>query len=147
MNSVNLIGRLVADPELRYTPNGAAVVNGRIAVNNAGSFISEQEGYNAGFFSIVVWGKQAENFANYCGKGREVAIQGRLSQRDYDDTDGNRHYVTEIIAERIDFLREPGGGEQQDQQEPPKGNNKGGGTKSGSKPQGNKGGTNSRGRK
>jgi single-strand DNA-binding protein len=107
MNSVNVIGRLVADPDLRYTPNGAAVANVRIAVNNAGAFISEKEGYKAGFFSIVVWGKQAEALADYCAKGREIAVQGRLSQRDWEDDDGDVHYVTEIIAERIDFLREP----------------------------------------
>lgn len=107
MNSVNLIGRLVADPELRYTPNGAAVANARIAVNNAGAFIGEKEGYNTGFFPIVVWGKQAEALADYCAKGREIAVQGRLSQRDWEDDEGNRYWVTEVIAERIDFLREP----------------------------------------
>lgn len=109
MNSVNLIGRLVADPELRYTPNGAAVTNARIAVDQAGAFISEKEGYEAGFFSVVVWGKQAESFAEYCRKGREVAVSGRLQQRYWDTDDEERRYVTEVVANRIDFLREPQG--------------------------------------
>lgn len=136
MNSVNLIGRLVAEPELRYTPNGAAVANFRIAVNNSGAFISQDEGYEAGFFNVVAWSKTAENIANYCGKGREVAVQGRLSQRSWDGEDDVRHYTIEVIAERVDFLREPQGAESSDQAEPPKGGNKGGAK--GGKPQGNK---------
>lgn len=142
MNTLALIGRLVEAPELRFTPNGAAVANCRIAVNGAGNFISEGEGYEAGFFSVVVWGKTAQNLADYCDKGREIAVQGRLSQRHWEGENGNV-YVTEIIAERIDFLREPKG-----EQEQPQGNQRGGGSKSGGKTQGGaKGGTNKGGAK
>lgn len=118
MNSVSIIGNLVAQPELRYTPNGVAVANARIGVRGAGEWISEAEGYESGFFNIVVWGKQAENFAEYCDKGREVAIVGRLQFRTWDKDDNSRGYATEIVANTIDYLREPGGGS--DQQEQPK---------------------------
>lgn len=111
MNSVSIIGNLVAQPELRYTPNGVAVANARIGVRGAGEWISEAEGYESGFFNIVVWGKQAENFAEYCDKGREVAIVGRLQFRTWDKDDNSRGYATEIVANTIDYLREPGGAE------------------------------------
>jgi single-strand DNA-binding protein len=107
MNSLNIIGRLVEDPTLNYTPQGTAVANARIAVNGAGAFISEQEGYQAGFFTLVVWGKQAETFVNYCGKGREIGVEGKLSQRSYENQDGQMRYPVEIIAKHIDYLREP----------------------------------------
>jgi single-strand DNA-binding protein len=142
MNTLAIIGRLVAEPELRFTPNGVAVANCRIAVNGAGNFISQEEGNEAGFFSVVVWGKTAQNLADYCHQGREIAVQGRLSQRHWEGDNGTV-YVTEIQAERIDFLREPKGQEQEPEPErqAPKGKGK-----PQNKPQGNSRGGNSRGR-
>lgn len=109
MNSVSIIGRFVAEPELRFTNSGTAVLSARVAVNGAGPFISESEGYEAGFFNVVVWGKQAETTAEFCGKGREVGIEGRLQSRTYDNNEGQRVYVTEVVANRVHFLREPQG--------------------------------------
>lgn len=99
MNKVILIGRLANDPELRFTANGKAVANFRIAVNR--SFSRDAE---ADFFSIVVWGKVAENCANYISKGRLVALEGRLQNRTYDTQAGERRYVTEIVANNVKFL-------------------------------------------
>ena len=110
MNNVVLIGRLTRDPELRYIPNtGTAVSNFALAVDKQVSREKRQEMEAKGqptadFINIVVWGKQAENCANYLAKGRLTAVQGRIQSRSYDDNDGNRRYVTEVVAERVQFL-------------------------------------------
>lgn len=105
MNKVILIGRLTADPELRYTPNGAAVCSFRIAVDRP--FNSQSGEREADFINIVVWNKAAENTAKYMSKGRQIAVEGRLQIRSYDGNDGQRRWVTEVIADRVEFL---GGG-------------------------------------
>ena len=122
MNKVILIGRLTADPELRYTPSGAAVCSFRIAVDRP--FNSQSGEREADFINIVVWNKAAENTAKYMSKGRQIAVEGRLQIRSYDGNDGQRRWVTEVVADRVEFL---GGG-----------NNAGGGNYSG----GNYGGQN-----
>lgn len=99
MNRVVLIGRLATDPELRFTANGRAVANFRIAVNRI--FSKEKE---ADFFNIAVWGKPAENCANYLAKGRLVGLEGRLQTRTYETQSGERRYFTEIIADNVEFL-------------------------------------------
>ena len=99
MNRVILIGRLATDPELRFTANGRAVANFRIAVNRI--FSKEKE---ADFFNIAVWGKPAENCANYLAKGRLVGLEGRLQTRTYETQTGERRYFTEIIADNVEFL-------------------------------------------
>jgi len=110
LNSVVLIGRLTRDPELRYIPNtGTAVSNFSLAVDKQVSRERRQEMEAKGqptadFINIVVWGKQAENCANYLAKGRLAAVQGRLQSRSYDDSEGIRRYVTEVVAERVKFL-------------------------------------------
>ncbi|MEE0435947.1 MAG: single-stranded DNA-binding protein [Peptococcaceae bacterium] len=105
MNKVILIGRLTADPELRYTPNGAAVCSFRIAVDRP--FTSQGGEREADFINIVVWNKAAENTAKYMSKGRQIAVEGRLQIRSYDGNDGQRRWVTEVVADRVEFL---GGG-------------------------------------
>jgi single-strand DNA-binding protein len=101
LNRVILIGRLTRDPELRYTPNGVAVASFTLAVDRRQAKDREKE---ADFIDIVVWQKQAETCANYIGKGRLVAVEGRLQIRSYDDKEGNRRKVAEVIAETVRFL-------------------------------------------
>ncbi len=102
LNRVILIGRLTKDPELRYTPNGVAVASFTLAVDR--SRPNQQGERETDFIPIVVWQKQAENCANYIGKGSLVAVDGRLQVRTYDAKDGQRRWVTEVIAENVRFL-------------------------------------------
>ncbi len=102
LNKVILIGRLTHDPELRYTPNGNAVTKFTLAVNR--SFKNRQGEREADFIDIVVWQKQAENCANYLGKGRLVAVEGRLQIRSYDDSQGIRRKASEVVADNVRFL-------------------------------------------
>ncbi|MCL6639080.1 MAG: single-stranded DNA-binding protein [Firmicutes bacterium] len=104
LNKVILIGRLTKDPELRYTPNGVAVAKFTLAVDRAFSRQGERE---ADFIDIVVWQKQAETCANYLGKGRLVAVEGRLQVRSYDDNQGIRRKAAEVVADRVQFLDRP----------------------------------------
>lgn len=101
INTVTLVGRLTADPELRYTPSGTAVCNFTLAVNR--SFTNQQGEREADFIRIQVWRKQAENVANYLGKGSLVGINGRLQSRSYEQ-DGRRVFVTEVVADQVAFL-------------------------------------------
>jgi len=102
LNRVILIGRLTADPELRYTQNGTAVTNFRLAVERGYTNQSGQR--EVDFIPIVVWDKQAETCANYLNKGRLVAVDGRLQVRSYDAQDGSRRWVTEVVAQDVRFL-------------------------------------------
>lgn len=110
LNNVVLIGRLTKDPELRYIPNsGRPVATFSLAVDKQISKEKRQEFEAKGqptadFINIVVWGKQAENCANYLAKGRLAAVQGRIQSRTYDANDGTRRYVTEVVAARVQFL-------------------------------------------
>lgn len=110
MNNVVLIGRLTRDPELRYIPNtGTPVSTFSLAVDKPLSREKKQEMEAKGqptadFINIVVWGRQAENCANYLAKGRLTAVQGRIQSRTYDAKDGTKRYVTEVVAERVQFL-------------------------------------------
>ena len=101
MNKVILIGRLTRDPELRHTPQGTAVCQITVAVNRRGAQPGQQD---ADFINVSVWGVQAENVARYMAKGRQVAVEGRIQTRNYDDKDGKRVYVTEVIATNVQFL-------------------------------------------
>lgn len=101
MNRVILVGRLTKDPDLRYTTNGVAVATFTLAVNRAFSTNGERE---ADFINCVVWRKAAENVANYLKKGSLAGVDGRLQTRHYDGQDGKRVYVTEVIAESVQFL-------------------------------------------
>lgn len=103
LNRVLLIGNLVDEPELRYTPNGTAVGKIRLAVTR--TFNREE----TDFFNVVVWRKTAETCANYLKKGSQVCIEGRLQTRSYEAQDGSKRWVTEVIADNVHFL----GGRQQ----------------------------------
>lgn len=103
MNKVILIGRLIKDVELRYTQtNNTAVASFSLAVNR--KFVKPGEERQADFFNIIAWNKLAENISKYLFKGNQVAISGRLETRSWDDPNGQKHYVTEVIAEEIDFI-------------------------------------------
>lgn len=102
LNRVILIGRVTKDPELRYTSSGSPVLNMTIAVDRP--FTNQQGEREADFIDVVVWNKQAENCANYLGKGRLVAVEGRLQIRSYEDNQGNRRRVAEVVANNVRFL-------------------------------------------
>ncbi|AGK95391.1 single-stranded DNA-binding protein [Clostridium pasteurianum] len=103
MNRVVLIGRLTKDPELKFTPGtGYAVATFAIAVDRR---VPNKEGVReADFIPIVIWGKQAESTANYMSKGKLVGISGRIQTRSYDAKDGSKKYITEVVADEIQFL-------------------------------------------
>ena len=102
MNKVFLIGRLTRDPELRYTGNNTAVATFSLAVNR--NYTGQTGERETDFFNIVVWRKQAENVKNYLTQGSQVAIEGRIQNRTYDDQNGNKRYITEIVADNVEFL-------------------------------------------
>lgn len=110
MNSVTLIGRLARDPELRFIPStGLAVTKFVLAVDREMSKDKKQEAISAGkptadFIGITIFGKQAENCANYLAKGRQCAIHGRISTGSYIEQSGEKRYTTEVISDRIEFL-------------------------------------------
>ena len=105
LNRVILIGRLVRDPELRYTPSGAAVANFTVAVDRP--FVTKQGTKETDFIDIVSWQKLAETVANNLGKGRLVAVEGRLQVRSYENQEGQRRKVSEVVAENVRFLDWP----------------------------------------
>lgn len=103
-NRAVLVGRLTKDPDLRFTPNGLAVCTFTLAVNRP--FKNQQTGeYDADFIQIVVWRKAAENCANYLTKGSLVAVDGRIQTRSYQNNQGQKVYVTEVVAENVQFLQ------------------------------------------
>lgn len=101
MNRVILIGRATKDFELRYTPNGVAVANGTIAVDRPVAQGKEKE---ADFINLQAWKQLAETAANYIRKGHKFAVEGRIQVRNYDNNEGKRVYVTEVVVERLEFL-------------------------------------------
>ena len=102
MNKVVLIGRLTRDPELRYTGNNTPVATFTLAVNRP--FSNQQGEREADFINVVVWRKQAENVKNYLTQGSQAAVEGRLQTRNYDDQNGQKRYVTEVVADNVEFL-------------------------------------------
>src|SRR5699024_7088340 len=101
MNTVNLIGRLTRDIELRYTQSGKAVANGSIAVNRA--FKNQEGNYDADFINLVMFGKTAEIMANYVKKGHQVGIEGRIQSGSY-EKDGKRVYTTDVVVNQFTFI-------------------------------------------
>jgi len=109
VNRVILVGNLGRDPELRYIASGQAVANFTLATNDRWR---DKEGNNqerTEWHRIVVWGKSAENCAQYLQKGRSVYIEGRLQTREWEDKDGNKRQTTETIAQTVQFLGGRGG--------------------------------------
>ena len=102
MNKVFLIGRLTRNPELRYTGSNIPVATFSLAVNR--NFSNAQGEREADFINIVVWRKQAENVSKYLTQGSQIAIDGRIQTRSYDDNEGKKRYVTEVVADNVEFL-------------------------------------------
>lgn len=102
INNVVLVGRLTRDPELRYTPSNVAVATFSLAVNR--NFKNQAGDRETDFISCIMWRQQAENFANWLKKGALVGITGRIQTRSYDNQQGQRVYVTEVVAESFQTL-------------------------------------------
>jgi len=106
-NKVFLMGNLTKDPELRYTPQGTAVVNLRLAVNRRFKTKAGEAKEEVCFITAVVWDRQAETCNQYLRKGRPVFIEGRLQSRSWEDKEGQKRNVIEVRAERVQFLGSP----------------------------------------
>lgn len=102
INRVVLVGRLTKDPDLRYTPSGAAVTRFTLAVNR--TFSNAQGEKEADFINCTVWRKQAENTANFLKKGSLAGVEGRIQTGSYEGQDGKRIYTTEVVADSVQFL-------------------------------------------
>lgn len=102
MNSVQLIGRLTKDLDLRYTQSGKAVATGTLAVNRRFKNASGES--EADFIQIQIWDKSAENLANFTRRGSLVGITGRIQTRNYEGNDGKRVYITEVVADNFTLL-------------------------------------------
>lgn len=102
MNHVTLIGRLTKDPEVRYTQSGMAVGNFTLAVDRR---VAKDKPKEADFIPCVVWGNLASGVVNnYCCKGKQIAVEGRMQVRSYDAKDGTKRYVTEVIVNELVLL-------------------------------------------
>ncbi len=110
VNRVVVVGNLTRDPELRHTPSGTPVCSLRIAVNTRRKDASGQWADKANYFSVSVFGQQAESCAQYLSKGRPVAIDGRLEWREWEQ-EGNKREAVEIVADSVQFLGSRGDGE------------------------------------
>jgi len=124
LNKVILIGNLTGDPELRYTSGGTARTRFSIAVNRQYKDSSGQLKEEVTFVPIITWGPQAENCANYLSKGRSVAVEGRLRIDSFENAEGERRKVVEVVASTVQFLGGPrssdsGGSSPQPSQKPP----------------------------
>jgi single-strand DNA-binding protein len=106
LNRVVLVGRLTKNPELKYTPSGVAVANFTLAVNR--NFKNAQGETEADFINCTVWRKPAENVANFLKKGSLAGVDGKIQTRNFEGQDGKRVYITEVVAESVQFL-EPRG--------------------------------------
>lgn len=133
MNTVQLVGRLTRDVELRFTSSGTAVGSFTIAVNR--NFTNQQGEREADFISCVIWRKAAENLANFTRKGSLIAIDGRLQTRSYDNQQGQRVYVTEVVVNNFDLLESRSVTEQRSVSSPNTNHQAGGGQGYQSQPQ------------
>lgn len=115
MNSTCLVGRLTKDVELRYTPSNVAVATFTLAVNR--TFKNENGEREADFINCVMWRQQAENLANWAKKGALIGVTGRIQTRSYDNQQGQRVYITEVIAETFQLLESKGQGNQGQQRQ------------------------------
>lgn len=115
LNNVSLVGRLTKDVELRYTSSNVAVATFTLAVNR--TFKNENGDREADFINCVMWRQQAENLANFAKKGALIGITGRIQTRSYDNQQGQRVYVTEVVAEQFQLLESKGQGNQGQQRQ------------------------------
>jgi len=111
VNKVILLGRLGQDPELRYTPSGAAVTTCSLATNEVWKDQDGNKKEKTDWHRVVLWRKQAELAGEYLKKGSKVYMEGKLQTRSWDDKDGNKRYTTEIVVDRMEFLDSRGDGE------------------------------------
>ena len=95
------MGRLTKDPEVRYTQNNMPVANFSIAVNRR--FVKENDEVKADFFNVIAWNKTGEFVGKYFKKGQQIAVVGRLQNRNWDDQNGQKHYATDVVAEEVYF--------------------------------------------
>lgn len=119
MNRVILIGRATKDFELKYSPSGTGIANGTIAVDRPVAQGKEKE---ADFINLVAFKQLAETCANYIKKGHKFAVEGRIQVRNYENNEGRKVYVTEVIVDRVEFLEQKqqnGGNQSQDRNAPP----------------------------
>ena len=107
MNKAILIGNLARDPETRNTPSGVSCTTFTVACNRR--FVNQQGVREADFFNIIAWRQTAELCARYLSKGRKVAVEGSIQNRSYDAQDGSKRYITEIVADNVEFLSSPQG--------------------------------------
>lgn len=125
INRVILVGRLTKDPEYRQTPNGVSVATFTLAVNRP--FTNSQGEREADFINVVVFRRQAENVNNYLSKGSLAGVDGRIQSRSYENQEGRRVFVTEIVADNVQFMDSKGSNQQknqsQQQGQEPAGNN------------------------
>jgi single-strand DNA-binding protein len=110
VNKVILVGNLGKDPEVRFTPSGRAVAKFPLATKESWNDQENSRQERTEWHNVVVWGKQAELCGQYLAKGRQAYIEGAIRSRSYDDKDGNKRYVTEIVAQRVQFLGGGSGG-------------------------------------
>jgi single-strand DNA-binding protein len=110
VNKVILVGNLGKDPEVRYTPSGQAVAKFPLATTDTWTDQGGQRQEKTEWHNVVVWGKQAENCGHYLAKGRQVYLEGSIRSRSYDDKEGNKRYITEVVAQRVQFLGGGSGG-------------------------------------
>lgn len=122
VNKAILVGNLGKDPELRYTPSGTAVCTFSIATSEKFKDKQGEQQERTEWHNIVVWAGLAENCGKYLTKGKQIYLEGRISNRSYDGRDGNKRYITEIVANEVKFL---GGGGQQNNSQGGQGNNQG----------------------
>jgi single-strand DNA-binding protein len=109
VNKVLLIGNLGKDPEVRFTAGGQAVARFPVATSEVWNDREGQRQERTEWHNVVVWGKQAETCGQYLAKGRQVYVEGSIRTRQYDDKDGNKRYITEVNAQRVQFLGGRGG--------------------------------------
>lgn len=106
INRVVLVGRLTKDPEFRTTPNGVSIANFTLAINR--NFTNAQGERDCDFINCVVFRKQAENVNNYLSKGQLAGVDGRIQSRSYENKEGNRVFVTEVVCDSVQFLEPKG---------------------------------------
>jgi single-strand DNA-binding protein len=104
LNRVTIIGRLTRDPELKYIQSGSAVTNFSIATNRSYTTNNGEKKEEVSYFDCIAWGKMGEILAEYCKKGKRIAVEGRLQQRRWEDKDGIKKSKIEIVTDNIQFL-------------------------------------------
>ncbi|MCH8028110.1 MAG: single-stranded DNA-binding protein [candidate division Zixibacteria bacterium] len=108
VNKVILLGNLGKDPDLRYTPSGKAVATFSLATSERWTSQDGQKQENTTWHNIVAWGKQAETMKEYLTKGRQVYIEGRIANRSYEDKEGNKKYISEVVVQSFSFVGNKG---------------------------------------